>query len=127
MASNIRRVGDSVEVTRWILDRPAPPLFARVGGFNGNVDRWMNCRFEAPSSVLFDIGCAAAGSGAVDGDRGRGVEIGSLHGITSEAATSSHYFWAYARNFALDDLAMTTLLRAGAEATFTEDVVVLER
>jgi len=123
--SKVTRDGNAIEIDRWILDRPPPPLFARAGGFDGNVDRWMNCRFTPPSSVVFDIGCARVGTGAMDGDRGQGIEIRSLHGITPETATSAHYFWGYARNFALDDEAMTEVLRDGARATFAEDVEIL--
>lgn len=127
IASTVTRDGDAIEVDRWIMDSPPPPLFARAGGLTGNVDRWMNCRFTPPSSVVFDIGCAAAGTGAVDGDRSRGIEIRSLHGITPESATTSHYFWGYARNFALDNQDMTRLLADGAAATFAEDVAILAR
>ncbi len=123
--SKVSRIGDAIEIGRWILDSPPPPLFARAGGFDGNVDRWMNCRFTAPSSVVFDIGCARAGSGAPEGDRSHGIEIRSLHGITPETAASAHYFWGYARNFALDDDDLTGVLGDGARATFAEDVDIL--
>jgi vanillate O-demethylase monooxygenase subunit len=123
--SKVRRDGNAIEIDRWILDRPPPPLFARAGGFDGNVDRWMNCRFTPPSSVVFDIGCARAGTGALDGDRSQGIEIRSLHGITPETPTTAHYFWGYARNFALDDSDLTEVLRQGAHATFEEDVEIL--
>jgi phenylpropionate dioxygenase-like ring-hydroxylating dioxygenase large terminal subunit len=124
--SKTRREGEAIEVNRWILDRPPPPLFARAGGFNGNVDRWMNLRHTLPSSCVFDIGCAVAGSGAVEGDRSKGIEIRSLHAITPETETTTHYFWGYARNFALEKPEVTELLRSGASATFSEDVEVLE-
>ncbi len=123
--SKVTRDGNAIEIDRWIFDSPPPPLFARAGGFDGNVDRWMNCRFTPPSSVVFDIGCARVGTGAVDGNRGEGIEIRSLHGITPETATSAHYFWGYARNFALDDETVTNVLRDGAHATFAEDVEIL--
>lgn len=124
--SRTERRGTSLHVNRWIVDRPPPPLFARAGGFNGNVDRWMNCDCHTPANVVFDIGCAVAGSGALDGDRSRGIEIRSIHLITPETATTTHYFWAYARNFALGDAAVTELLAKGAGATFAEDVAILE-
>lgn len=124
--STVTRDATSIDINRWILDNAPPALFQRAGGFNGNVDRWMNCRYTAPSSVVFDIGCAEAGSGAVDGDRSRGIEIRSLHGITPETGSTTHYFWGYARNFALDDDGTTALLHDGAKATFSEDVDILE-
>ena len=124
--STVEKLEDGVAVQRWIPDSPPPPLFDNAyGGFGGNVDRWMNNRYTVPSSVTFDIGCAAVGTGAADGDRSQGVEIRSLHGITPETETSSHYFWAYARNFRLDDEDLSALLAKGAHATFEEDVIVL--
>jgi phenylpropionate dioxygenase-like ring-hydroxylating dioxygenase large terminal subunit len=122
----VKRVGDRVEVERWLLDKPPPPLFARAGGFTGRVDRWFNSVFLPPSSTVLDIGCAAAGTGAPEGDRSRGIEIRSLHAVTPETETTTHYFWAYARNFRIQDAALTDLLRSGAEATFAEDVAILE-
>ncbi|MGE0748099.1 MAG: Rieske 2Fe-2S domain-containing protein [Rhodospirillales bacterium] len=120
-----RRPG-SLAVTRWIVDRPPPPLFAKAGGFAGNVDRWMNCECLFPSNVVFDIGCARAGTGALQGDRSQGIEIRSIHLITPATETTTHYFWAYARNFALADDGVTQLLAKGARATFNEDVEILE-
>jgi phenylpropionate dioxygenase-like ring-hydroxylating dioxygenase large terminal subunit len=124
--SKIQREDGAIEINRWILDSRPPPLFAKAGGFSGNVDRWMNCRHTLPSSCVFDIGCAVAGSGAVHGDRSRGIEIRSLHAITPETDETTHYFWGYARNFALDQPGVTELLRKGAHATFCEDVEILE-
>ncbi len=122
----VKRVGDAVHVERWLLDKPAPPLFAKAGNLSGNVDRWFNSVFLPPSTTILDIGCAIAGTGAPAGDRSRGIEIRSLHAVTPETETTTHYFWAYARNFRIDEPDVTAMLRAGAEATFAEDVAILE-
>lgn len=124
--SKTRRTERGIEQTRWILDKPPPPLFQRAGGFNGNVDRWMNVTYTLPSNCVFDIGCAAAGTGAPEGDRSKGIEIRSMHAIAPETATTAHYFWGYGRNFKRDDPATTEILKNGARATFTEDVDLLE-
>ncbi len=124
--SRIKRYNDGLEVTRWIMDSPPPPLFDKAyGGFDGNVDRWMKCRWTIPASIAIDIGCADAGSGATDGNRSRGVEIRSLHGITPETRSTTHYYWAYARNFQTENEDMTALLETGARSTFEEDVEIL--
>ncbi len=124
--TKVTRVGDEVHAERWLLDRPAPRLFAHAGGFTGNVDRWFNSVFVPPTSTILDIGCAVAGSGAPAGDRSRGIEIRSLHAVTPETETTTHYFWAYARNFRIDEPAVTEMLRQGAASTFAEDVAILE-
>ncbi len=49
-----------------------------------------------------------------------------MHLITPETETTTHYHWGYVRNFALDDPNMTKDLCDGAEATFLEDVEMIE-
>ena len=39
--------------------------------------------------------------------------------ITPESATTTHYFWAFARNFRLDETAFTEFLRANVRRTLT--------
>ena len=46
--------------------------------------------------------------------------------ITPETPTSSHYFWAFARNFRLDEIAVTEFLRENVRRTFDEDKEMLE-
>ena len=41
--------GDTVTVTRWTLDNTPIPFFQKVGGLDGNVDRWQYYHFYAPS------------------------------------------------------------------------------
>ncbi len=122
----VERTDNSVTVSRWLLDYDPPPLFARAGGFNGKVDRWQYTRWTAPSTLAFDVGCAAAGTGAPAGNRDQGISIWSTHLITPEDETHTQYHWAYVRNFGLDDPEMTRLLHDGAKATFMEDVVMIE-
>ena len=122
----VERTENSVSVERWITGLDAPPLFAKAGGFDGEVDRWQTTTWLAPSTLAFDVGCAEAGTGAEEGNRSCGISIWSMHLITPETETSSHYHWGYVRNFALDDPSMTQVLHEGAEATFMEDVVMIE-
>ncbi len=120
------RDGNAVRVGRWMLDTPPPPMFAAAGGFTGNVDRWQLITWRPPSTVVLDIGSADTGTGAPEGDRSRGISMWSTHLITPETETSTHYHWCYARNYKLDDPAMTRLLYEGGDRTFNEDVGVLE-
>jgi len=125
-SQEVSKSGSKISVTRWLLDQPPPKLFALAGGFQGRVDRWFNSTFVPPSNVILDIGCADAGTGALQGDRSRGIEIRSLHSVTPESETTCHYFWAYVRSFRIDDAKLTEMLAAGARATFEEDVAILE-
>jgi len=122
----VARHDDRIRIDRWILDRPPPPMFAKAGGYNGNVDRWQLITYRPPSHVVIDVGCATAGTGAPEGDRSHGIEMYSNHTITPETATTSHYFWHHARNFRRDDESLTEFLRKAAGGAFFEDVGIIE-
>jgi phenylpropionate dioxygenase-like ring-hydroxylating dioxygenase large terminal subunit len=120
------RLNDGVRVGRWMLDFAPPPLFAKAGNFEGNVDRWQFVTWHPPGIVYLDVGCATAGTGAPQGDRSQGISIWSSHLITPETEHSSHYMFCFARDFRLDDAEMSKLLFEGSKATFLEDVDFLE-
>jgi phenylpropionate dioxygenase-like ring-hydroxylating dioxygenase large terminal subunit len=122
-----RRDGDRIRIDRWIMDKPPPPMFAKARDFPANVDRWQLISWTAPSHVVIDAGCADADTGARDGDRTRGITVFSNHTITPETDKSCHYFWHHARNFRLDDDALTKTLAKAAGTAFGEDVVILAR
>ena len=50
----------------------------------------------------------------------------SNHSITPETGTSCHYFWHHARDFRLDDPALTDFQKKAASEAFSEDVVIIE-
>jgi phenylpropionate dioxygenase-like ring-hydroxylating dioxygenase large terminal subunit len=120
------RLPDGVRVGRWMIDFAPPPLFAKAGGFTGNVDRWQFVTWTPPSTVYLDVGCATTGTGAPEGDRSQGISIWSSHLVTPETESSSHYMFCFARDFAAGDAAMSKLLYEGSKATFLEDADMLE-
>jgi phenylpropionate dioxygenase-like ring-hydroxylating dioxygenase large terminal subunit len=125
--STMERLDNGVRTGRWLLDVAAPPLFARAGGFNDEkVDRWQTVTWHPPGVVYLDVGCARAGTGAPEGNREQGISIWSNHLLTPETETSSHYLFSFARNFRVDDTAMSAALFEGTRATFMEDVGMLE-
>jgi vanillate O-demethylase monooxygenase subunit len=117
-------------VTRWMEGIEPPPFWAgqirHARGYVGKVDRWQIIRFEAPCTVAIDVGVAEAGTGAPQGDRSRGVNGYVINTITPETETTCHYFWAFARNYALGEQRLTHELREGVARIFREDEVVLE-
>ena len=121
------REGDSIRVERWMLGFSAPPMYNDARKFEGPVDRWQLIKWEAPSTVTLDIGCADADTGAPEGDRSQGISMWSNHIITPETEKSTHYYWAFARNYKLGDAGVSDVLAKGGLQTFMEDVVVLER
>jgi phenylpropionate dioxygenase-like ring-hydroxylating dioxygenase large terminal subunit len=122
--------GRTVTATKWMLGIEAPPFWAaqlkiRFPGYTGPVDRWQIIRFEAPSTIVIDVGVAKAGTGARQGDRSQAVENRILNTITPETRNTCHYFWANTRNYALGDQKLTTLLREGVSRVFFEDETML--
>jgi vanillate O-demethylase monooxygenase subunit len=117
-------------VTRWMEGIDAPPFWAgqirHAKGYQGPVDRWQIIRFEAPCTIAIDVGVAPAGSGAKAGDRSQGVNGYVLNTITPETETSCHYFWAFARDYALGEQRLTHDLREGVARIFREDELILE-
>jgi vanillate monooxygenase len=117
-------------VTRWMEDVEAPPFWKmqmewKLGEPCGRVDRWQIIHFEPPGTVAIDVGVAPTGTGAPDGDRSRGVNGFVLNTMTPETEHSCHYFWAFVRNYRLEDQRITTLIRDGVAGVFAEDEEVL--
>lgn len=121
------RDGDTVRVTRWILDSPPPPFFQKAGGFgpDENVDRWQIIEYVPPGFVRLDVGAAKAGTGAPQGDRSQGFSMRNLNAITPETDRTTHYFWAQAHDFRVDDPTVTELLFRQVHTAFMEDLHVL--
>lgn len=120
------RDGEDVWVQRWILGRPPAPIYAKLGGFTGPVDRWQIMTASPPGMVVVDMGSAKAGTGAPDGDRSQGIELKSFNLITPETDRSSFYFYTHVRNFALGDESVTKAVRDEFRIAFMEDVAVIE-
>jgi phenylpropionate dioxygenase-like ring-hydroxylating dioxygenase large terminal subunit len=121
----VERDDENVMVSRWVLDTPPAPIYAEALNTNGHVDRWQNITFTPPSHVVIDAGSAIAGTGAPQGDRSQGVETYSNHTLTPETGQSTHYFWHHARNFRMDDDALTDRLRQMFSSALQEDVVAI--
>jgi vanillate O-demethylase monooxygenase subunit len=120
------RSGRTVTSTRWMLDNDAPPFWRAQLRKPGNVDRWQIIRFEAPCTIVLDVGVALAGTGALEGDRSKGVNGRVLNTITPETDRTCMYFWSIVRNYRLRDQSLTTQLREANAQIFVEDQVVVE-
>jgi phenylpropionate dioxygenase-like ring-hydroxylating dioxygenase large terminal subunit len=122
-------------VTRWMENIEPPPFWGSqmkaVHGHAGRTDRWQVIRFEAPNSIVLDVGVAMPGSGALTadgrpGERSQGVTLRVCHTVTPETDATCHYYWSTMRNYRLDDQALTTRLTEGTAAIFREDEHVLQ-
>src|SRR5581483_324395 len=116
------KTNSGVRVTRWIMDSPPPPFFQKAGNIPAtqHVDRWQIIDWTPPAFVRLDVGCALTGTGAREGNRSQGISMRNLNAITPETETTTHYFWAQAHNFAIDDPSVTALIFRQVHTAFME-------
>ncbi len=122
-----RKEGNAVIVERWTENVPVTSYFRALAGFprDAVVDRWMHLVYTPPAFVRLDIGAALAGTGARAGDRSNGVTTRNLNAITPETDKSSHYFWAQAQNFGIDDPSISDLDFRLTHGAFLEDLKMI--
>ena len=113
-------------VTRWMIDIEPPPFWRAQYGKPGRVDRWQIIRFEAPCTIAIDVGVAATGTGAPQGDRSQGVSMVVINTITPATGKTCHYFWANVRDYQIHEQRMTTQIREGVAKIFHQDEVIVE-
>ena len=77
--------------------------------------------FEPPANLVLDVGVTPAGRPRPDG-----VEGCNTNAITPETERSTHYFWAQAHNFMVDDPKMTELVFEQVKTAFDQDVTAIE-
>lgn len=120
-----------VLTSRYMENISAPPFWKAALKFNdlpedAMVDRWQVCRFSPPSHVLIDVGVAIAGKGGKDADPQYRANSIVVDFITPETETSHWYFWGMARQFKVNDPALTETIREGQGKIFGEDREMLE-
>jgi vanillate O-demethylase monooxygenase subunit len=123
-AVRVQRTPTGVQVTRWIIDQPAPPTFVKVGGFTTNVDRWQLIDYRPPAFLRLDVGATPTGTGAPEGHRVGGISMRNLNAITPETETTAHYFWGQAHDFDVKNADLTDRIFQQIKMAFLEDVDV---
>jgi phenylpropionate dioxygenase-like ring-hydroxylating dioxygenase large terminal subunit len=129
--SEVTTEGRHVWLKRFMTDIDAPPFLAlqmklALGLPPEHVDRWQIIRFEAPSTIVIDVGVAPTGTGAAAGDYSKGVNTQVLNTVTPGKAGEAHYYFTLARNFLIDDADLTERLRSRNVEVFLEDKAILE-
>ena len=117
-----------VRITRQYANDPIPPFAVTLASFSGPVDRWQIYDWIVAGNVLsMDSGFAPAGTGAFEGNRvPEALQFHSVQALTPETDRSTHYFWSFPHNFALDNPSVTEALANAASTAFEEDRAVIE-
>ena len=120
------RFDRTVRMTRMVMDRPPAPFWGWAGKFKGNVDRWLVSTCDMPAFIVNDAGSVEPGTDTRPGHRDHGVEMRVMNAPTPETETTSHYFYAHARNFGLDDPEVQNAYLTQFTDVFLEDKSILE-
>jgi vanillate O-demethylase monooxygenase subunit len=125
---DVKREGDRITVSRWLMNELPAPFHQQMGGFADGikVDRWQITHFGPPCFVKLDVGSAPVGAGARQGDRSKGVNMWNLNAITPETEKTAHYFWAQAYNFRLNEPWVSNMLRAQIHTIFLQDMAIIQ-
>ncbi len=120
----VKTTGDAarVLVERYMNDTEPSVMYRKIGGFTGKVNRWQKIEFTPPTKIVIDAGAVPAASG----DPHRGINTRIINIITPQTPTSTFHFWAFARDFKLDDPDTTRYLVNAIEITFNEDKVLID-
>lgn len=99
------------------FDETPSPLSASMRGSTERVDSWTEVEWHPPAVMTLRSGAVPAGTA-----REKGGNVMNLHIMTPESATSTHYFYASTRDFAVEDAALNERFARARDRIFsTED------
>ena len=124
----VKRDGDRITVARYLMNELPEPFHKQMGEFpeGMKVDRWQVTHYGPPSFVRLDIGSAPVGTPIRQGERGKGVNMWNLNAITPESEKTSHYFFAQAYNFKLDQPWIADMLAKQITDIFMDDMAMVK-
>ncbi len=114
--------GTVVTADRLMPGVVPPPLYLTTTGWSELCDRFHCTEFFAPSLHVLHSGITGQGR-----PRDEGCLIKVLNGITPIDAHTSWYFYAFCRNFAVDNMAATAELQDGLGVVLQEDADALAK
>ena len=126
VAASVSKISDGVRSTRWIFCCPPAPFHTKVAGITSPIDRWQISDAVVPCFVLLDLGAAPAGTGAEQGDRSKALEFRVFNAAVPETESTTHYFFAHARRFQLENPVVDKIFANDFVNVFLEDKAMLD-
>lgn len=113
---------DRVRITRSVPRCAVPPIY-RCTGITGEMSRHTVSDFHSPAlhqavATMVDLDPQS--------DARREFNVAITHYLTPASAGETHYWFTFARDFALDNDSVTAQMRDHAVQTFNEDKFALE-
>jgi phenylpropionate dioxygenase-like ring-hydroxylating dioxygenase large terminal subunit len=122
----IERLEDGFRVERWHMDADAPPFHEKVVRNAGRVDRRNIARMYVPGIFFMETLFSPAGSGADKGSLAGAKQYRNCQFFTPETRRSTHFFWDYLHDYALDDPNIALSLNKSMIDGFLEDKFIIE-
>jgi len=122
------RLNNKIRMSRWIQDRPPPPLYRAGMKSKDNVDRWQIVETEPPGHTVVYAGCGPVGAGDFGGpeEYANGIRLRALNAPTPETKHSTFYFYSHVWDFRVDDVEWKQQMYDDFLMTFMEDFEILE-
>ena len=116
-----------IYVSRHMDDAECPPFYSTSTGIDTRISRWQDIEYTPPCLYLLHSRIAPLGSPlpADDGSDAHAFHSEIVYAITPETETSTHDFWAVARDFAIDDNEVSQFLAENNRTVVMQDVVAL--
>lgn len=111
-----------VQVRRTMPDVTCPPFFTKVTGIDSRIDRQQIADFFAPA---FHITTTTV-KPSEDPDDSRMCRQKTMHAITPETRTTTHYFWSVSRDFGVGQDWVTDYMLTAVKKVFEQDIEACE-
>jgi len=100
---------------RWAVTDHDPPAIHKMLVPSGHADVWVEARWQPPAVIAIEAGATPTGVPA------RNCSHLSLHNLTPETPTSTHYFYFFTRDFRVYDAALTEFIKDATESAFSDE------
>lgn len=117
--AKVEQRDDGIIAVHWhsFNEVPIPLVAPRMPAGVDRVDAWTEVEWSAPGVLRLVNGAVPAGT-----PREAGGNVHNVHIFTPETRSTTHYFFASTRDFAVDDAALNEMTRQTRERIFsTED------
>ncbi|SFN99001.1 vanillate O-demethylase monooxygenase subunit [Variovorax sp. PDC80] len=114
-----------IVMSRKMRDAQPPSTYVAAAGFQGKIDRWSDTEFR-PAYITISAGAKDVNQGAFEGNQEGAFWLKSLHAITPETESTTHYFWTISHRVRDDMPGLTEFLFQEIDKTFAEDKEVIE-
>ena len=112
----LEQQGDFLHSNWWMPDVAAPGHTYGIYPPDLRTDHWLDMRWQAPATMLLEIGATPAGQ-----RREQGVIVHQAHILTPETDGTTHYFWATTRSGGHATEEGDAMLRALMGQAFVEE------